>query len=237
MQRWQASLRTEELHSQGLTITSRKDENMSPEWHWFRKSGQTRLPPSLSIGHWFWAVQAKNYELRLLKQEELCVDHQPMISFFFDQGSKRGKHEFRRSEQQWFWRRNWPKKTFTNKLSIKAKVCNISKIHFPWSCTKIITMDHYYTSSHYPHVQVHVSWKSPRDTPTAKWNGNGFRSPGVLSIATEMVPRPRFSVYIGMVEDTCWPPWSTPGTGGAETILVAIESRKLFFYHRLLALS
>ena len=29
-----------------------------------------------------------------------------------------------------------------------------------------------------------------------------------------------------MVEDTCWPPWCTPRTGGAETILVAIESNR-----------
>ena len=35
-------------------------------------------------------------------------------------------------------------------------------------------MDH----SHYLHVNVHVSWESARDTLTAKWNGNGFRSPG-----------------------------------------------------------
>ena len=35
-------------------------------------------------------------------------------------------------------------------------------------------MDH----SHYLHVQVHVSSESARDTITAKWNGNGFRSPG-----------------------------------------------------------
>ena len=35
-------------------------------------------------------------------------------------------------------------------------------------------MDH----SHYLHVQVHVSSESARDTFTAKWNGNGFRSPG-----------------------------------------------------------
>ena len=35
-------------------------------------------------------------------------------------------------------------------------------------------MDH----SHYLHVYVHVSWEPARDTLTAKWNGNGFRSPG-----------------------------------------------------------
>ena len=40
-----------------------------------------------------------------------------------------------------------------------------------------------------------------------------------------MVQRPRFSVYIRMVKYTCWPPWSIPRTGGAETILVAIESK------------
>ena len=28
------------------------------------------------------------------------------------------------------------------------------------------------------HVYVHVSWESARDTLTAQWNGNGFRSPG-----------------------------------------------------------
>ena len=49
----------------------------------------------------------------------------------------------------------------------------------------------------------------------------------VLSIATKMVPRPRFAVYIGMVEDTCRPPYSIPRTGGAETILVAIESMSM----------
>ena len=32
----------------------------------------------------------------------------------------------------------------------------------------------------------------------------------ILSIATKMVPRPRFSVYIRMVENTWWPPWSIP---------------------------
>ena len=35
-------------------------------------------------------------------------------------------------------------------------------------------MDH----SHYLHVNIHVSWESARDTLSAKWNGNGFRSPG-----------------------------------------------------------
>ena len=49
----------------------------------------------------------------------------------------------------------------------------------------------------------------------------------VLSIATKIVPRPRFSVYIRMVENTWWPPWSIPRTGPAGTILVAIESRFL----------
>ena len=45
-----------------------------------------------------------------------------------------------------------------------------------------------------------------------------------LSIATKMVLRPRVAVYIWMVEDTCWPPWCIPRTGGAETILVAVET-------------
>ena len=54
--------------------------------------------------------------------------------------------------------------------------------------------------------------------------GETGRTASVLSIATKMFPRPRFSVYIRMVEDTCWPPWSIPRTGGAETILAAIES-------------
>ena len=35
-----------------------------------------------------------------------------------------------------------------------------------------------------------------------------------------IVPRHRFAVYTRMVEDTCWPPWSIPRTGGAKTILV-----------------
>ena len=49
---------------------------------------------------------------------------------------------------------------------------------------KIITMDH----SHYLHVNVHVSWESARDTLTAKWNGNGFRSPGkTILVAIESI--------------------------------------------------
>ena len=51
------------------------------------------------------------------------------------------------------------------------------------------------------------------------------RKADILSIATKIVPRPRFSVYIRMVENTWWPPWSIPRTGPAGTILVAIESR------------
>ena len=53
---------------------------------------------------------------------------------------------------------------------------------------------------------------------------NRARVLSLLSIATKIVPRPRFSVYIRMVENTWWPPWSIPRTGPAGTILVAIES-------------
>ena len=51
-----------------------------------------------------------------------------------------------------------------------------------------------------------------------------FPSTSILSIATKINPHPRFSVYIRMVENTWWPPWSIPRTGPAGTILVAIES-------------
>ena len=42
--------------------------------------------------------------------------------------------------------------------------------------------------SHYLHVQVHVSSESARDTLTAKWNGNGFRSSGkTILVAIESI--------------------------------------------------
>ena len=57
------------------------------------------------------------------------------------------------------------------------------------------------------------------------WWKRRSKNMDVLSIATKMVPRPRFSEYIRMVEDTCWPPSSLPASG-VDTILVtvAIES-------------
>ena len=78
---------------------------------------------------------------------------------------------------------------------------------------------------HHPHVR-----KTAR-TCKQLWRTRGQTRAGTILVAMEsmyskIVPRPRFSVYIRMVENTWWPPWSIPRTGPAGTILVAIESNE-----------
>ena len=66
-------------------------------------------------------------------------------------------------------------------------------------------------------MYVHVSWESARDTLTAKWDGNGFRSPGknhlscngeyVLSSSRHLVTLLiyiRFCVWLGLFVDRWW---------------------------------
>ena len=64
-------------------------------------------------------------------------------------------------------------------------------------------MDHY----HYLHVQIHVSWESASDTLIAKWNGNGFRSPGktiLFLVAIESITPGAEAPGILCVSDFSW---------------------------------
>ena len=121
---------------------------------------------------------------------------------------------------------NWP--TFPLNFFLQVSQKMLSTFSIPWwkspkklkfkgSCLQL-------TLKFFPRVGPHSTQCKPRFSL-------------VLSIATKIVPRPRFSVYIRMVENTWWPPWSIPRTGPAGTILVAIESSDFIRPSRLVCLS